>query len=70
MGYTEHYQQLTGAFITRFMGMDEDQFGGRPFPVFRARLTSGKWVLLSISADPEENQGGHIHIYPDEEMSK
>ena len=63
--YAEHYSQLTGAIITRFVGMDENEFG-RPYPVLRARLTSGKWVLLSISSDPEENEGGHIHIYPEE----
>ena len=66
-GYTDYYNQLTGAIITRFLGMDINEGGGRPFPVLKARLASGKWVLLSISSDPEENEGGHIHIYPEED---
>ena len=64
--YTDYYNQLTGAFITRFMGMAKHPDYGREYPMFRAKLLSGKWVTLSISSDPEENEGGFIVIEEDD----
>jgi len=65
--YKEHYNQLTGAVITRFIGMELDEYG-EAFPVLRARLLNGTFVDLVVSRDAEGNGGGHLFIYELEEV--
>jgi hypothetical protein len=71
-GYTDYYNQLTGAVITSYRGMEKDEFDPYDdgFPVFRAKLRNGEWVKLSISRDPEGNGGGFIFIETDKEMEQ
>jgi len=62
MGY---YKQLEGATIIRFKGTDPDDFGGRGFPMFIAKLTNGELVELVLSQDEEGNGGGFMFGLPD-----
>lgn len=68
--YAKHYQQLIGATITSFVGLDETEWAVRPYPILRARLSDKTWVLITICSDPEGNDGGHLEIEPDDEMNE
>jgi hypothetical protein len=60
-----YYKQLEGATIVRFKGTDPDDFGGRGFPIFVARLANGELVELVLSQDEEGNGGGFMFGLPD-----
>ena len=60
-----YYEQLEGATILRFKGTDPDDFGGRGFPMFVARLANGELVELVLSQDEEANGGGFMFGLPD-----
>ena len=60
-----YYSALNGATIIKFIGTDEDEFGGKGFPMFLAKLSNGETVELVLSQDPECNGGGFIFGLPD-----
>ena len=60
-----YYSALNGATIIKFIGTDEDEFGGKGFPMFLAKLSNGETVELVLSQDPEGNGGGFIFGLPD-----
>jgi hypothetical protein len=60
-----YYSALNGATIIKFIGTDEDEFGGTGFPKFLAQLSSGEIVELVLSQDPEGNGGGFMFGLPD-----
>lgn len=60
-----YYKQLEGATILKFKGTDEDEYGGRGFPMFLAQLITGEHVELVLSQDEEGNGGGFMFGLPD-----
>lgn len=60
-----YYSALNGATIIKFIGTDEDEFGGTGFPKFLAKLSNGEVVELVLSQDPEGNGGGFLFGLPD-----
>lgn len=58
--YTDYYSNLTGATIVSFRGMQEDEYGSKPFPVFLVRFADGQVGEVAISSDEEGNGGGFI----------
>ena len=58
--WNSYYGSLEGATILKFIGMTEDEFGGRPFPVFQVRFANGEVGQIEISQDEEGNGGGFI----------
>lgn len=57
--YRRYYGSLEGWTITKFIGMNEDHFGGTAFPQFFIR--KGDQVsIMEISQDEEGNGGGFI----------
>lgn len=60
-----YYSALNGATIIKFIGTDEDEFGGKGFPMFLAKLSNGETVELVLSQDPEGNGGGFMFGLPD-----
>lgn len=60
-----YYTQLEGATILKFKGTDPDDFGGRGFPQFIAKLKTGEIVELTLSQDEEANGGGFMFGLPD-----
>jgi len=60
-----YYSALNGATIVRFLGTDEDEFGGRGFPMFEVKLANGELVELVVSQDEEGNGGGFLFGLPD-----
>lgn len=57
--YRKYYGSLEGWTITKFIGMNEDDFGGTAFPLFFIR--KGEQVsIIQISQDEEGNGGGFI----------
>lgn len=58
--YDDHYKQLEGFTITKFLGMSEDK-DIDAFPQFL--ITNGKEELkIEVSRDPEGNGGGFLFI--------
>jgi len=60
-----YYSALNGATIVRFLGTDEDEFGGRGFPMFEVKLANGELVEVVVSQDEEGNGGGFLFGLPD-----
>ena len=60
-----YYSALNGATIIKFIGTDGDEFGGKGFPMFLAKLSNGETVELVLSQDPEGNGGGFMFGLPD-----
>lgn len=58
--WRNYYGSLEGATILKFIGMTEDEFGGKPFPVFQVRFANGEVGQIEISQDEEGNGGGFI----------
>lgn len=58
--YDDHYKQLEGFTIIKFLGMSEDK-DIDAFPQFL--ITNGKEELkIEVSRDPEGNGGGFLFI--------
>lgn len=68
---TKYYQSLENATILRFIGMGDDEFGGKPFPKFLVRFADGSESEIEISQDEEGNGGGFIYgLYVPEVATK
>ena len=58
--YDEHYKQLEGFTIKKFLGMSEEEHGDG-FPQFI--IGNGREdVMIEVSQDPEGNGGGFLFI--------
>ena len=58
--YDDHYNQLEGFTITKFLGMSEEK-DIDPFPQFL--INNGKEeLMIEVSRDPEGNGGGFLFI--------
>ena len=58
--FDEHYKQLEGFTIKKFLGMSEEK-DIEPFPQFL--ISNGKEdVMIEVSQDPEGNGGGFLFI--------
>jgi len=58
--YNEHYKQLEGFTIKKFLGMSEEK-DINPFPQFL--ISNGnEEVMIEVSQDPEGNGGGFLFI--------
>jgi hypothetical protein len=58
--YDEHYKQLEGFTIKKFLGMSEEEYGDG-FPQFI--IGNGREdVMIEVSQDPEGNGGGFLFI--------
>jgi hypothetical protein len=62
--YEKYYKALEGATIIEFIGMNEDDFGGKPFPSFKVKLKNNVYLNIEISQDEEGNGGGFIFGLP------
>jgi len=58
--WQNYYGSFEGATIQKFLGMTEDEWGGKPFPVFEVRFANGEVGQIEISQDEEGNGGGFI----------
>ena len=61
MDMTFYYSQLVGFKITGFR-MEEDEFGGDPFPIFRVLSPDNQQLQITVSQDPEGNGAGFLFI--------
>ena len=61
MDMTFYYSQLVGFKITGFR-MEEDEFGGDPFPLFTAVSPAAQTIQITVSQDPEGNGGGFLFL--------
>lgn len=69
--FDDYYKQLEGYEITKYMGVMEDESGGRGFPRFFLTKRGRPSILLEVSTDPEGNEGGFLFIQDYyEEMGK
>jgi hypothetical protein len=59
-----YYSGLEGVTIVKFLGMLEDEFGGKPFPQFLVKFPNGSLSTVEISCDEEGNGGGFIFGLP------
>ena len=58
--YDEHYKQLEGFTIKKFIGTSEEDYGDG-FPQFA--ISNGKEeLMIEVSQDPEGNGGGFLFI--------
>lgn len=58
--FDEHYKQLEGFTIKKFLGMSEEK-DINPFPQFL--ISNGnEEVMIEVSQDPEGNGGGFLFI--------
>ena len=57
--YRKYYGSLEGWTITKFIGMNEDHFGGNDFPQFLVKKGAQE-AIIEISQDEEGNGGGFI----------
>jgi hypothetical protein len=57
--YKNFYSLLEGWTITKYVGLQEDSFGGNPFPRFIIKK-GNKVSAIEISQDEEGNGGGVI----------
>ena len=67
--YRRYYQQLLGATIITFEGMNRDSDSDtyhldEGFPCFKLKFKDGTYGLIEISRDPEGNGGGFIFGLP------
>ena len=62
--WKNYYSGLEGATIVKFLGMVEDEFGGKAFPQFLVKFPNGSLSTIEISQDPEGNGGGFIFGLP------
>lgn len=62
--YHDYYSALNGARIIKFVGMRDDDFGARNFPVFEVVTKAGLSLEIEISRDEEGNGGGFIFGLP------
>lgn len=56
-----HYRQLIGFKITDFR-MEENEFGGDPFPVFTVVSPDNQALQITVSRDSEGNGGGFLFL--------
>ena len=62
--YSKYYSALEGATIQKFVEMREDEFGGKPFPVFLVKFADGSVGEIEVSQDEEGNGGGFLFGLP------
>lgn len=61
MDMTFYYRQLIGFKITGFR-MEEDDFGGDPFPIFTVLSPDNQQLQITVSCDPEGNGAGFLFL--------
>ena len=61
MDMTFYYSQLVGFTITGFH-MEEDEFGGDPFPIFTVLSPDNQQLQITVSQDPEGNGAGFLFL--------
>ena len=61
MDMTFYYSQLVGFKITGFR-MEEDEFGGDPFPIFTVLSPDNQQLQITVSQDPEGNGAGFLFL--------
>lgn len=63
--HRRYYQQLLGATIVTFEGLNKDEDSlDEGFPCFKIRFKDGSYGLIEISRDEEGNGGGFIFGLP------
>lgn len=60
--FDDYYQQLEGFKIVKYLGIEEDDFGGDGFPRFLLKKPGYADIMIEVSRDPEGNGGGFLFI--------
>ena len=60
--FDDYYKQLEGYTVTKYLGVVEDEFGGRGFPQFLITKNGHPSLMIEVSQDPEGNEGGFLFI--------
>ncbi len=60
--WKRYYNQLVGARVIQFIGMnkDEDMDWNEAFPTFKVQLKDGTYAIIEVSQDDEGNGGGTL----------
>lgn len=67
--YRRYYNQLVGATVIEFVGMnlsdqDKEVGIGPAFPCFKVKFQDGSYGLIEVSRDEEGNGGGFLFGMP------
>jgi len=60
--FDDYYKQLNGFTIVKYLGSEDDMYGGEPFPRFLLRKKGYADIMIEVSRDPEGNGGGFLFI--------